>query len=526
MKIKPSVSYLLYAICGALSALPYVETSLWMLSWLCLVPVLFLEFTRENDEKRPYIKAWKRGFTFFYTYGLVLFYWFIELYPLDFAGFQPLAALAVVALAWFGLPAVQAVVSAFIVVLLCFFKRHNVKSCLYPVFAASLWVTSEWAHTLTWLGLPWGRLAIGQTARLANIQSASLLGSYFVAFIIVLCAGYLALAIVSINKASIKKAVAYFCCAVIIFSANSIYGNIMLSRTSNGQRITAAAVQGNFSTEEKWSEEEKDVFDVHKLLTLDAAREGAELIVWSETALPYRINIVKWINEYAENLAVASDAEIIFGCFDSKENDFYNITKFVSSDGEISEGSYVKRKLVPFGEYVPMRAFISFLFPFLEDISLLEIDLTKGTDSNLFQSERGKIGSLICFDSVYEWVARDAVRDGAELLSISTNDSWFGASSALYQHNAQAILRSVENGRYTVRAANTGISTIISNRGEILDMMPAQSEGYAIGEVEFINETTLYTSIGNVIVYLSIAFILALLLFYTVKDKFNGHFNR
>ncbi len=523
---KSITTYLLYSLCGALCAIPYVFQKLWLFSWVFFVPILVFEYINEKEHKHPYWNAWKRGFSFFYAYGLVLFYWFVELYPLDFAGFTPLAALAVVVLAWFGLPALQAAVSAFVIVFLCFFRKKLTKPFLYPLLAACLWVISEWAHTLTWLGLPWGRLAIGQIGKLANIQSASLFGSYFVAFIIVLCAGYLAMSVVCFNKTDTKKAIAFFSVAVIIFSANSIYGNIMLNKTSDSEKTTAAAIQGNFSTDEKWDEETDDTFEVHKTLTLDAALEGASLIVWSETALPYRINIVKWIEDYAEGLASKADAELIIGCFESSGDDFCNITKFVSSDGEMCEKSYSKRKLVPFGEYVPLRKLITAVFPFLEDISLLEIDLTAGDDSNLFETENGMIGSLICFDSVYENIARNSVLDGAELLCISTNDSWFGASSALYQHNAQAILRSVENGRYTVRAANTGVSTIISNRGEILDMMPPNTKGYAIGEVEFISENTLYTNIGNILVYISIAFIIVLFAFYTVKDKFNGHFNR
>ena len=118
------------------------------------------------------------------------------------------------------------------------------------------------------------------------------------------------------------------------------------------------------------------------------------------------------------------------------------------------------------------------------------------------------------------------MRDGAQLLCISTNDSWFGDSAALYQHNAQAILRSIETGRYTVRAANTGVSSIITNKGEIVDMMPPLTRGYALGTVEFIRKNTLYTNVGNILVYISIAFTAAIFALYSVKDKINGHSNR
>ncbi len=524
---KRFLTYALYAICGMICALPYVWSKLWVLSWMAFVPVLVCEFIRENDIKKPYFKAWLRGFSFFYAYGLILFTWFTELYPLDFAGIDRISALAIVLLAWLGIPLIQSVTASFVVVFICFFKRKNINSVLYPLIVASLWTISEWIHTLTWIDLPWGRLAIGQTEKLSNIQSASLFGSYFVAFIIILTSGFLALSIVNMYKEKcLKRAVALFCCALVIFSANNIYGNIMLAETSDAKSITAAAIQGNFSTDEKWDEEADDTFEVHKKLSLDAANEGAELIVWSETALPYRINIVKWINDYAENIAEKADASLIIGCFESVDNVFYNITRYVSKESGMNDQSYAKRKLVPFGEFVPMRKLICTIFPFLDGIAMLDSDITAGEDSALFETEYGKIGSLICFDSIYEQTAIDSVRDGAQLLCISTNDSWFSDSKALYQHNAQAVLRSVETGRYTVRAANTGVSSIITNKGEITDMMPPLTQGYALGEVKFISENTLYTNVGNIWVYLSLAFVAVLFALYSIKDKINGHFNR
>lgn len=524
---KRLLTYLLYAICGVICALPYIWNKLWILSWIAFVPVLCCELMQENNLNRPYFAAWTRGFCFFYSYGLILFNWFTELYPLDFAGLGKAASLAVVLLAWLGIPLVQGVTSAFIVVILYFFKSKNIHHILYPITAACLWVISEWIHTLTWLGLPFGRLAIGQIGNLSNIQSASLLGSYFVAFLIIMTSAFIALSIVSFcKKTSVKKTIAFFCCAITIFSVNSIYGNIALNTDSEGQKITAAAIQGNFTTDEKWDDEEDDTFEVHKSLSLDAASEGAQLIVWSETALPYRINIVKWIDEYAENIASEAKASLIIGCFESIDNDFYNITRYVSKDEGMSGHFYAKRRLVPFGEFVPMRDLICTIFPFLDSIAMLDSDITPGEDSALFDTEFGKIGSLICFDSVYEQNALDSVRDGANLLCVSTNDSWFGDSKALQQHNAQSVIRSIETGRYTVRAANTGISTIISDKGQLIDTMPPLTRGFAIGEVELIDNNTLYTTLGNVIVCFSIAFVAALFALYTIKDKINGHFNR
>ncbi len=525
---KRFLTYLLYAICGALCALPAVAGELWILSWLSFVPPLINEFTREKNEKRSYLKAWKRGFFFFYFYGLMIFYWFIELYPLDFAGFEPLAALGVVLLAWLGIPLLQSIFSAFVMVFLCFFARKKISQHIYPVFAAALWVTAEWLQTLTWAGVPWGKLAIGQTSNLTNVQSASLLGSYFVAFIMIAFSGLIALAVINRGKkATVKKAVAYLLCAAAVFSANSIYGTIVLTDDdSEGEKVTVAAIQANIASDEKWDDENGNTFTIYRQLSLDAAYEGAELIVWPETAYPYRINVVDWMADYIEEISKDADASLIVGCFESDASGFYNVTKYVSPDDGLSSTMYAKRRLVPFGEFVPMRELVMAVFPPLANVSMLSEDINSGYDTSLFETEFGKIGSMICFDSIYETLALDSVRDGAELLCISTNDSWFHDSSAVYEHNAHAILRSIENGRYTVRAANTGISSIITNKGETVDMLPALIQGFAIGQIEFISENTLYTTVGNLLVYLCAAFVFILCALYIIKDIKNGHTHR
>ena len=113
----------------------------------------------------------------------------------------------------------------------------------------------------------------------------------------------------------------------------------------------------------------------------------------------------------------------------------------------------------------------------------------------------GKIGGMVCFDSIYESVALDGVRCGAELLTVSTNDSWFDGSAAIRQHTAQAVLRAVECDRYVCRAGNTGFSCIISPTGEIISSIEPKTRGFAIGEVGMRSTRTLYSYIGNAFVY-------------------------
>ena len=116
---------------------------------------------------------------------------------------------------------------------------------------------------------------------------------------------------------------------------------------------------------------------------------------------------------------------MVCGGFHYGEEGQQNALFFVTPEGEISETVYAKRHLVPFGEYVPMRALVEFLVPPLADIGMLSHDLDEGEDTALYDTGFGVAGSLICFDSIYEQLTLESVRDGATFLCLATNDSWF-----------------------------------------------------------------------------------------------------
>ena len=243
-------------------------------------------------------------------------------------------------------------------------------------------------------------------------------------------------------------------------------------------------------------------------------------MVWPETALPYRLNENKAVSEYVSSLARDTETMILVGAFfRNSDGNLENSIYMIKPDGTIAEDHYSKRHLVPFGEYVPMRNIIMTLVPPLNDIGMLDSDLEAGESASVHDTDFGKIASLICFDSIYEPLAYDAVRNGAELIAISTNDSWFNDSSAVYEHNSHSVLRAVENGRYIVRAANTGISSVISPSGEIKDMLPPLVEGQISCDVTFSDKRTLYSEAGNIIVPFSVFVLAASSVIIRMKGK-------
>ncbi len=505
------LGFFIYAASGALCALPLLIPSLWIIGWIAPAAVLFCEICQKR-EKDSYIRAYLRGMSFFWFFGAVVFYWFSELYPLDFLGFDKTSALITVILATCGIPLLQSLGSSLIFVILCFVRKRGFCEShpyLSALLSASLFVIAEFSNTLTWAGVPWGRFAVGQTGFLPIVQSASLFGSYFITFIMVFVASLLALTVKSAVTKERKKAIIFASLALFVFLSNLIFGAVRMAIPENyKEKTTVAAIQGNIRFEDKWADKEGYTMDVYDRLTLEAEKEGAALILWPETAIPYDYTYNYRMNVFYEDLAERTDCEIIVTAFESEGAELYNTARLLSDDGKVSDTVYKKRHLVPFGEYTPLEDFIAAVFPPLAEMSAIESPLSPGESTAIMETEGGKVGCLICFDSIYETLALESVSDGAELLCISTNDSWFSGSSALRQHNAQAQLRAIENNRYILRSANTGISSIISPKGEIIDSVGDSEEGYAIGDVAFIQERSLYSLTGNLTVILSGAFIL------------------
>ncbi len=495
--------WLVYALCGLLCACPMIFEELWPVSWAALIPVLLLEKQDRRSERHKLLQAWLRGLSFFYFYGLVVFCWFAELYPLDFIGIDADGSVAVIAVAWFGLPLLQALVSALIFPVLSILKRFPFCSgpLTFALESACLWTFFEWIQTLTWAGVPWGKLALTQTGFLWGIQCASLLGSYLVCFIMVFVSGLAAGALEQLFfKKNRRFSLVIASVALAVFTLNFVFGAVRVETFNPeklGKSVKAAAVQGNISSSEKWNSTPVYTIDVFEDLTFEAARQGAKLILWPETALPYVLNSNDILKDYLNGLSNQTGASVLAGTFTENEDGSVSNVICLSENGELSENFYSKRRLVPFGEFVPMQRVVEFLVPPLARLSAVRTTLVPGTDTAVFDTKYGNVGCLICFDSIYDSLALDTARDGAQLICISTNDSWFKDSSALYEHNRHARLRAVESGRYVVRSASTGISSVISPVGKVESFLGPMEKGVVASDVYMIDKPTPYSIVGN-----------------------------
>ena len=264
-----------------------------------------------------------------------------------------------------------------------------------------------------------------------------------------------------------------------------------------GTPIRVALVQGNVAQGQKWDPAFEDrIYRRYLALSRDAVARGATLVMWPESATPF-IFEEHPAAEAMRLLARETGARLFVGS-DQVERGakprYYNSAFLIQPTGSVG-GIYRKMHLVPFGEYVPLESILSFAGPLVEQVG----GFAPGQTLTVFRVREGAFTTGICYEAVFPELSREAVQRGSQLLTSITNDAWFGRSSAPWQHLAMARMRSVETGRYLARAANTGVSAIVDPYGRVVQPTPLFEETVSVGEVRFLDGTTLYVRIGDVV---------------------------
>ena len=509
---RAPVRLLMLALSGALAGLcitfpTYVGA---FLQWLVYVPAAWVLYAMSGDDTgtaRRFLRSWCYGFLFFMSEYLVVYHWFFAFYPLDFTGMSRASAAVVVMVAWVGLSLLASLAGGFVFVLFVLAARGKAAKrlpWLMPFTGGALFALFEWVETIGWMGVPWGRAALGQLAfdSSLTVQSASLLGSYFVTFLIVSVSFLMAQAALSERRVAVART----CTALVLVLSNLLYGAEAFCFGSEGTEIRTAAIQGNVSSREKWTLTVNDTVELYKGLICEAAEAGAELIVCPESAFPWDMTHDSGSLDTFGSIAREYGVSIIIGCLDGRGEGQQNVLILICPNGSVSDTFYSKRHLVPFGEYMPWRDFLSVLIPPLAEIAMLEYDIVAGSSPAVMTLADGTcVGGLICFDSIYETLALESAREGAQILALGTNDSWFLDSAAVYMHNEQARLRAIETGLPVVRAANTGISSLIDSKGRVKGSLPPLEDGVLCGTLTT-GSASFYCCIGNLFVYLLIAF--------------------
>jgi apolipoprotein N-acyltransferase len=309
--------------------------------------------------------------------------------------------------------------------------------------------------------------------------------------------------------------------AIVLVSVIAMWGSARLKRaalTTEGTPIRVAVLQGNIAQDDKWNPAFVDrITDTYISMTRQALAHGAQFILWPESSTPFLFEVDLARGGAIRRLAQQTGATLLIGS-DQVEpvasaaqpqasERYYNAAFLVKPDG--STGAiYRKMHLVPFGEYVPLKRLLFFVGTIIEAVS----DFTPG-DAPVLLPVNGHVASTaICYEVIYGSLIRRFVMDGSELLTTITNDAWYGRSSAAYQHWDQASMRAIENGRYLARAANTGISGFVDPYGRVLHKTDLFEPAVLVGDLRFLQTHTIYSRIGDLAAWLSLALTLAALL--------------
>ena len=484
---KPIVLLFFSAV---LSALPFTFSNLFILSWVSFIPLFYVLIT---DSANKWYRLILRGFTFGVVYHICIYYWFLWFYPLDYVNLTKGSSVSVVALAWFGISAVHGILFC-IPFICCRIVKKFTTNPLFTSFVAILCViASQKVTQLSELSFPWSRISLGQYKATALIQSAAIFGIDGTDILILTINALLTLCIVYPPKKRIIAAV----CALVIFCTNLGFGLVRLNTTSSGKDITVMTVQASIPQDEKWANEgDKICMDVYSELTKENVTDDVDLILWPESAVPKIYKSEKSLKAY-QKLSSEFNAPILAGII--LKSGKYNTNNTLLIDGDGLQAAYTKRQLVPFGEYMPYSKLLSKLFPSLTSLNIIEKDYVAGSTSAVMNLNGNRIGNIICFESIYPHLTRQSVLDGAELMVEATNDSWLETSPAMYQHLAHGVFRSIENGRYLIRSANSGISAVIDNRGNIKSQLDINEQGVITDTIKFIETQTIYTKTGDIL---------------------------
>ena len=422
--------------------------------------------------RAPPARAFAQGYWFGLVYSAASGYWLY--YSLHDFG-QADAAFAVIAVGL--LAAVLALYYALLAWGVAKYAAHRRRACLLLFPAA--WVGAEWLRATLFGGFPWNLL--GQALVDSPWRGVlPVFGIFGASWLAAFCAG------ASVCAATCKGRTRGF--AATILAAVLIAGAAARDHewtTPRPGQATVALVQSNVPQTLKFEHGYlRRLFKTYASLSEPVF--GSDVIVWPETALPIRTSRADalFLGRLRRRLDAAG-GDLLTGIFhdDAASGKTYNSVLNVS-DGSL----YHKRRLVPFGEYLPLRGLLELFRRF---VIIPMSDLSAGGGSPLMQVGAYAAGISICYEVAFGADTARAV-PGADYLINFSNDSWFGDSLAPFQLLQMARVRAVESGRYMVRATSTGISAVIDHKGVVVNSLGLFEQGVVEGVVRMRGGATPY----------------------------------
>ena len=411
--------------------------------------------------------SWRRAFLLGWFAGAIFFgitcSWFAYSVGAFVGPFAPLIVLVPALLEgfFFGLAGAAAAVAV---------ARAPV--ALAPLACAASFVAFEWLRSIGFFGMPFMQLGYTQAGTPLRVFAAYV-GTYGVTFVVVAIGAYLADAIARRTLRSIVPA--YAAIAVALIAAWVFWP----ARHAPPPTMRVAAIQGNIEQAIKWVPGSVKLgVDRYLAQTRAVAAFHPQLVVWPETVIPEVLNHDPATLARLRALARRMHATLVVGAQELRGGGLYNALYILGPSGGL-RGIYEKRQLVPFAEAFPAQQALSWL-PYVSELGGV---FSSGTVDAVYTAGALRFAPLICWESTFADLAHAQVRDGAQLLVVSTDDAWFGNTAGPYMHAQISQLRAIENGMWVVRAAATGVTGIISPTGDYVQSAPFERRANVTGMV-------------------------------------------
>jgi apolipoprotein N-acyltransferase len=410
------------------------------------------------------------------------------------------------------------------------------------VFFLSQWISQKlavpvyWIRPIFWVaieylrghvptgGFPWSQIAYSQGGFLHFIQSADLFGVYLTVFLLVSVNEIGSVIFTRLRFRTQSLAVPYLVFVTALFVMNLLYGHYRLTQPlpTADQTLKAGVVQGNIPQDEKWlSGAASKILDIYREGTLGLQEQGAQLILWPEASYPLALpSDLKEISMNLEGLK----SDLLVGAITRPshfrgyyaETPYYNSALLIDADGQVFD-IYHKRHLVPFGEYIPWKDLLFFARKLTVEVG----NLMPGETYRPLDYRGSHLGILICYEDIFPEIARKMVAAGANALINTSNDAWYGNSSAAYQHQVFSQFRAVETRRALVRATNTGLSSMIDRSGKILWQGELFVRQNFLSELPYYHDHSLFVKVGDLFPVVCLSFLGVTLLLAILRSRKN-----
>lgn len=482
---------------GVLLALAFPKIDLSFLAWIAFVPLLWI--VQERTPRRAFGYGFASGMGFY----LCTVYWVVHTIGLysnipSLIAVGPLLLMCIILASYTG---------AFVAGLR-FYQLHGGSIVLLGPVS---WVTLEWLRSFFFIGFPWVSLGYSQHPYLNLMQFAEFTGVYGVSALVI----FVNLVIFTLFSDPQARRRLLVLLVLILVGSLSLWGmwrRSQLAALPSTHNLRVGLIQGNIPQDTKWNANfQEETMVRYEQLTRQAVSQGAELVIWPETAAPFYFQSPlppsmpdrEKEEEYRErllHLATELRTPILFGNpafkIEGGQVSMFNRAYLISSTAEVL-GSYDKIQLVPFGEYVPFHNLLFFLDKLVVGIG----DFAAGTTTTVFALPQAKFGVLICYEGIFPALTRRFIAQGAELLVNITNDAWFGRTSAPYQHLVMEAVRAIENRVPLVRAANTGFSAVIGIDGQIQSRTNLYETASLVENIAWPQVSSFYARYGDVFVW-------------------------